>query len=268
MAEADRPSPAATVARPDAEFYVGYFKMPPGLAGFLRLLVPTALLLSAALAVLLARSQNNPGDGRWDDATAQTFVGFVEATPYPLIRVPGATPERPIETLLLVEVGKFGGGRRALPLNGRSASVSGWIVERDGRRLLEMEPGDSLRTDKSISDDEQAALRSPPEIALGRATLRGEIIDSKCYLGVMKPGEGRTHKECATLCIAGGIPPMFVTTDAAGRRTYYLLTDPTGRALDSRVLPFVADPVIISGQLAKQADLLFFKIEPADIQRL
>ena len=46
--------------------------------------------------------------------------------------------------------------------------------------------------------------------SLGVATLRGEIVDSKCYLGAMKPGDQKTHKACATLCIRGGIPPVLV----------------------------------------------------------
>jgi hypothetical protein len=28
-------------------------------------------------------------------------------------------------------------------------------------------------------------------------TLTGEIVDSKCYLGVMNPGQGKVHRDCA-----------------------------------------------------------------------
>ena len=260
-------TPAASAESSDAEFYVGYFKMPARLTRFLQLLVPAALLFSVGLAIVLARSQNDPGDGRWDTATARTFEGWIEATPYPLLRIRGSGSDHPVETLLLVEIGKFGGGRRALPFAGRIANVSGWIVERDGRRLLELEPGDSLHNGKPEAAD-VTVLQKPAVAEIGRVTLRGEIVDSKCYLGVMKPGEGKTHKECATLCIAGGIPPMLVTRDEHDRRTYYLLTDPDGKALDGRILPLVADPVEISGRLERQADLLILKINPADIRRL
>ena len=44
----------------------------------------------------------------------------------------------------------------------------------------------------------------------GPVTVSGEIVDSKCFLGVMVPGAGKTHKECASLCLRGGIPPAPV----------------------------------------------------------
>jgi len=31
---------------------------------------------------------------------------------------------------------------------------------------------------------------------LGAATLRGEIVDSKCFLGIMKLGEKTVHRAC------------------------------------------------------------------------
>ena len=75
----------------------------------------------------------------------------------------------------------------------------------------------------------QPAIFGQASAPLGGATLAGEIIDPKCYFGAMKPGEGKIHKACATLCLRGGIPPMFMTTDEQGRHVYYLLTKPDGR---------------------------------------
>ena len=59
--------------------------------------------------------------------------------------------------------------------------------------------------------------------AASRVTLRGEIVDSKCFLGVMVPGAGRTHKECASLCVRGGIPPALFVRDRHGRSALLLL---------------------------------------------
>jgi hypothetical protein len=269
----------AAAGRSDAEFYVGSLRMPPGLARVLWRAVPGVLVVAAALAWLVARAQNDPGGAVWNSGVAREFAGRVEATPYPHLRVLTGRPDEPVETLLLVEVGKFGGGQRAAALSGQTARISGWILERDGRRMLEMEPGDTLKAlgaaapGASQSAADVARLSTPRVTSLGRVTLRGEIIDSKCYLGAMKPGEGKTHKECATLCIAGGIPPMFVTTDLSGRRGYYLLTDAAGRALEGAVLrdsvlPLVADAVEITGMLEKHDDLYVLKVDPASIRRL
>jgi hypothetical protein len=250
-----------------SEFYVGYFKTPPALARFLRWVLPVLIVVAVAVAWFVSRSQNDPGDGVWHD-DAQALVGRIAAKPYPLIRVPSTQPGRPVETILLVSEGKHGGGERVAALDGRIARVRGTILERDGRRLLELAENDAVTPDMSLSQPAEVRLASPIVVPVGQVTLRGEIIDPKCYSGAMKPGEGKTHKECATLCIAGGIPPMFVTLDDAGRRSYYLLTNPAGEALDDRILPFVADAVEISGVLEHRDDLQVLRIDPANIRRL
>lgn len=254
-------------AASNAEFYVGYLGMPPRMGRFIRRLIPSALLVSTAVGWLLARAQNDPGNAVWSTASPREFVGIVEAAPYPHLRVRSSTAEGAVETLLLVEVGKFGGGARAARLSGRGATISGWVLERDGRRMLEMEPGPSLK-EAALPTVDAARLSRPRTVGLGPVSLCGEIIDSKCYLGAMKPGEGKTHKECATLCIAGGIPPMLVTIDAAGQRRYFLLTDPAGEALDERILPYAGDAVEIRGELESRDDLTILRMDPANLRRL
>ena len=98
-------------------------------------------------------------------------------------------------------------------------------------------------------------------------TLRGEIIDSKCYLGAMKPGGGKTHKGCAALCLSGGVPPMFVTRDAAGNETYYLLTDSEGKPMGKEAVDYVGDPVELTADLEQRGDLRVLKLAAADIRR-
>lgn len=249
------------------EFYVGYFKTPPALARFLRRVLPVLIAAALAVAWFVSRAQNDPGDGVWHD-DAQALVGRIAAKPYPLIRVPSTQPGSPVETILLVSAGKHGCGERIAALDGRIARVRGTILERDGRRLLELAEMDAVTPGVSLSRADEARLASPTVVPMGPVTLRGEIIDPKCYAGAMKPGEGKTHKECATLCIAGGIPPMFVTRDGAGRRSYCLLTNPAGEALDDRILPFVADAVEIDGVLERRDDLPVLRIDPAGIRRL
>jgi hypothetical protein len=62
----------------------------------------------------------------------------------------------------------------------------------------------------------------------------GEIVDSKCFLGVMNPGEGTVHCDCARVCLRGGIPPMLLIRGARAEEALVLLVDaagaPVGRA--------------------------------------
>jgi hypothetical protein len=134
--------------------------------------------------------------------------------------------------------------------------------------MLELAAGDEgLQPAAGLSESLVSRLRRPPPEHLGTVTLRGEIIDSKCYLGAMKPGGGKTHKACAALCLAGGVPPMFVTRGADGHETYYLLASPAGGPVESQLHGFVGDPVEISGEVEQVDDIRFLKANPAAIRR-
>lgn len=103
---------------------------------------------------------------------------------------------------------------------------------------------------------------------LGRVTLRGEIVDTKCYLGVMNPGERKVHRDCAVRCISGGLPPAFLARDPAGDAPVRLLVGDHGRALSKEVLPFIAEPLEISGVLVRTGSTLTLKADPARFRRI
>jgi len=97
----------------------------------------------------------------------------------------------------------------------------------------------------------------------------GEIIDPKCYAGSMKPGDGKTHKACAALCLRGGIPPVFVTgPDHAA----YVLTTAGGRPIQgddlARVIAVVGDRVEMSGRPWMIDDLYFLDADLTSVRRL
>jgi hypothetical protein len=102
---------------------------------------------------------------------------------------------------------------------------------------------------------------------LGPVRLRGEIVDSKCYLGVMNPGNGKVHRDCAARCISGGEPPALIARDAAGKAMVILLAGSDGRALNNELLSFVAEPVETQGQLVRSGSNLILKGEPAAFLR-
>lgn len=257
------PMPRAAVE--PAELYVGYLPVPRGHRVFLRRVVPMFAIALLAAGVIASRSQPDPGNGMWDVEMPRTVRGVFSASPYAAILTNDRGDGKP-GLVFLVEEGKFGATPRARVLDGQSVEARGFQIHRDGRFMLELlAEKDALAP--SNAPEAQVLAPAPPR-SLGPVTLRGEIIDPKCFLGAMKPGHGKTHKECATLCITGGIPPMFVTRDRAGAVTYYLLIDASGQPLDRAAYPFIADLVEIRAELEEFAGMLRLRLRPEDIRRL
>jgi hypothetical protein len=241
---------------------------------FLRPLTAVLLLGGSITAVALALNQRDPGTGQWDTDNVRTFDGIAFTRPYAMLRVPGEQPGQPGRTMLLVEDGKFGALPRVSQLVGNRTEgvpvrVTGTLLHREGRWMLELAEGEpGIRR---LTLDERAKLPplalSAPQILAEHVTLKGEIIDPKCYLGAMKPGGGKTHKACAMLCVSGGVPPMLVTRDASKNETFYLLATEEGGVANERVLDFVGDPVEVSGRLDRHGDLLLLRIAADGVRR-
>jgi hypothetical protein len=243
-------------AEPDRDpFFVGWLPAPRSYARFLAPAVGVLLASLVAGGVFLARGQRSPGTGTWDD-DATVFTGIVYADPYATIRVPGDGGPR---TVLLVSEGKFGATDRVRAFDGKPVRVSGTLLARDGRLMLELADGDDGVRGADLSEAERAALRRPPAKGLGPATVRGELVDSKCYLGAMKPGAGRTHKGCAVLCLRGGVPPVFVTPDGS----LYLLVDAGGGPLAPAHFGRAAEPIELTGAAEEWGDLRVLRVPAA-----
>jgi hypothetical protein len=113
----------------------------------------------------------------------------------------------------------------------------------------------------------EAAI-APTPVSLGRTRLAGAIMDTKCFFGVMRPGRGRAHKACASLCIRGGIPPSFWARRADGRESVLLMTDEMGGPLGEDILPLVADPVETEGEIVRVGDLLQLRAGAGSYRRI
>jgi hypothetical protein len=91
-------------------------------------------------------------------------------------------------------------------------------------------------------------------------TIRGEIVDSKCHTGVMNPGSGKVHRDCAVRCISGGVPPVLVENDAPNR--LFLLTDAKADRLPTATfLDRVAEPVAVTGYITTRGDRLELQVQ-------
>lgn len=246
------------------DFYVGYRPVSRAQRffniGAIALFLIGALTLGAALTI----NQSDPGDGVWDTAAQTKHQGVLLANPAPMIvttREDGAP-----FPVLLVDYNKFGADSRVEPLDTRPGVVRGSRIARFGVEMIELDP-----TDAGVEALDNAATPKPLRWTdAGEATIQGEIIDPKCYLGAMKPGRGKVHKACAIRCISGGIPPMLLAAHPGGAPRFILLHSSDPSALRDLVIPHVADPVEVRGRLRQSPEAPFetLEIRPGDIAPL
>jgi len=243
------------------DFYVGYLpKAPPATASLVRTAVAVALVGALAAGVGFVSAQRGFSSGIFEYGVVRTFSGTVTSKPVPiLVGKEDAAADRN-ETFLLVAPFKHGADALVAPFDRKSVALRGTIVYRDGKKMIEVVPESIKATG--------ATPTVADETLLGDVDLVGEIVDSKCWLGVMKPGDGKTHRECASLCIRGGIPPLFVARGEKGSRLEALLTSPDGTPVNDAVLPYVAEPVRVRGALSRRGDLLILRVDPATIERV
>jgi len=237
------------------DFYIGYLPKAPSSLGRWTIRIAAALVLSGlAVGALLIFGQPPYADSRFEYGVYHDYSGVIEEWPYPIFRTTNAS-------FLLVAPGKHGLSGPVAGLQGKTVSLRGSLIERGQDRMLEVLP-------ESLHETAQAPAGIVSVLTdLGPVRLRGEIVDSKCYLGVMNPGNGKVHRDCAARCISGGAPPAFVAQDAAGETQVLLLVGSDGRALNKEILSFVAEPLEISGNLVRSGSNLVLKAEPADFRR-
>jgi hypothetical protein len=219
------------------EFYVGYLPKAPSRLGRRIAIVTAVLVLGAcSAAALLTVKQPAFASSNFEYGTYREYKGALGVEPYPTLRTEAGA-------FLLVAPGKHG-----LDARPGFVSLQGSLISRGENRMLEVRP-DSVRV--TNGQPSKAAT-----VGLGSFTLQGEIVDSKCYLGVMNPGEGKVHRDCAARCIAGGVPPAFIARDSSGETRFMLLT-----GLRGEISSWVGEHVELKGQLSRRGSQLIFTVE-------
>lgn len=251
--------------RDEDEFYVGYLAhAPPRLARSLRVRVVPMLVLVAGLGALLVRVHAARPAARFEYGAPVELVGTLQARPYPALLVPrpGRTGTLPAtSSYTLVGPWKHGADALVAGFDGRVVRLRATLAFRDGLVVAEVVPG-------SLQAEAGPVVAAAGGVALGKRTLRGEIVDSKCFFGVMNPGELKTHRGCAVRCISGGIPPVLCVRDGAQRASYFLLVSAAGAPVNQDVLALVAEPVEITGEVERHGDILVLLADPRSYRRL
>lgn len=247
------------------EFYVGYLpKAPARMAGIVRLTVLLLTALAALTAFLVVREQRDIATALFEFGVAREFEGVIALKPYPMLRVqrPGmVSGERAaFSRYLLVAPFKFGADEIVAPFDGKKVRLKGSLIYRDNKTMIELAGVDAVtEIGEGVAD---------ASLSFGEVTMSGEIVDSKCFLGVMNPGELKTHRACAVRCISGGIPPVLVVRGRDGTAHYLLLVDRQMGQVNQAVLPMVAQPVKITGELVRHDDWWVLKADPGRYELL
>ena len=186
----------------------------------------------------------------------------MEENPYPTLVVarPGSSSaESASSRYLLVGAGKHGANSQVVGYDRKTVRLRGTLIYRDNQTMVELVNG-SISVLSGVSQAQQMTKE------LGTFVLTGEIVDSKCYFGVMNPGNGKVHRDCAVRCLSGGAPPVLVTSDLTGSPAVLLLTDPVLNPLRKEAfLNRVAQPVRIRGNVVKKGETWFLETEPTAV---
>jgi hypothetical protein len=259
-------------------FYIGWMSAAPGIfVRFIRKYLLIILAMVVLLACILALSQKKFGTGNFEFGELTEVTGVYFSKPVPYIKVigwKGIGGNNSYISIPLVGYGKHGAEgvmneiekEKNTTLNQKEITLRGTLLYNDGKTILQVNKNDTPLihiSSASVSSEFLPVLKE-----LGLFKIRGEIIDPKCYFGVMKPGEGKVHRDCAIRCILGGIPPMLAMKNDRGEMNYCLLVGEHGEHMNRAVQDCVAEPVEISARLVQYDDWIVAYIKgKEDIRR-
>lgn len=227
------PSAALAVARPVSRLVVTMLLLCFGVMVTLAVAQPRF-----APAVFLAAGTGNDGP----------VTGTVVDRPYPVLVVSGEVSG--VRQYLLAGPGKHRADMASW--DGRAVRVLGNLLRRGNAAMLEVA--------EITEAPGEAAVAPIPQTDLGVFTVTGEIVDSKCWLGTMNPGQGKTHLACAVRCLSGGLTPLLAVQDSSGRERHLVLSEANGGPMARQRLAQVGRRVTMTGRMIREGDLLFFRV--------
>ncbi len=239
------------------EFYVGYLPDPPALHRRLRMVALAVLFLAGPAGIVLAAAHTPSAGGMFEYGHTTVVRGELELRPLPAVRILEGGHVRRIP---LVDQGKHG-VHGLEPLDGRPVSLTVTRIHRDRDEMFELATA-------PVADPGAAPLPAAVVAALGGITLAGEIVDGKCDLGVMNPGDGLLHRACAVRCLSGGIPPMLLVRDRAGHEVRVAMAGADAPLPGDLVRQWAGAAVEVHGTLVRRDDEPILLVADGGVRRL
>lgn len=258
------------------EFYIGWMAAAPnGFSVWIKKYLFLFLSLVIVLGILIALSQKKFGTGNFEFGTLTEVKGIYFEKPVAVLKVADGKDiwgNENFITVPLIGFGKHGADgviaelekEKNISLEGKEVTFNGTLLYNDGKLLMQIDANDQPLISVTDTKNNAAVLTRTKE--LGMLDIKGEIVDPKCFFGVMKPGEGKPHKDCAIRCILGGIPPVLKVTNDEGRQNYYLIVGPNGEKMNEAVQDYVASPVTIHAKAVEYGDWIVLYVQSNGIQ--
>jgi hypothetical protein len=258
------------------EFYIGWMPAAPeGFAKRVRKVVIVLVILVAATGIILSLFQRKFSTSRFEFGQLTEVKGIYQRFPVPSIKV---ITEKDVFgnssyiTMPLVGYGKFGAEgvvaelekEKNITLDKKAITLKGTLLYSDGKTLLQIDKNDDPLIQVSDGD---ATNNSAIIEELGTVQLTGEVLDPKCYFGVMKPGHGKPHRDCAIRCIAGGMSPVFWVRNGQGEANYYLILDEHGKKMNEALKDHIAEPVSLTAKAVQYDDWIILYTNKESIKR-
>lgn len=241
---------------------------------FLKILIAAMSVLTIGFAYFIVINQKGFSSGVYDRNQLTTFEGVIISHPFPAIKTfygKDIYGNPLVKTFPLVNKGKFGadslladlGRKKNIDWKNSWVQLKGKLIYNHGITIIETAEGENAFTSiQRITTDQQKQIPHPVVEEMDSVTLHGEIIDPKCYLGVMKPGQGKPHSDCAIRCISGGIPPLLMIKNLKGEETFFVLRGRNDEAINQQILFAIGQPVTVTGKLKQFDDWMVLEIDP------
>ena len=251
-------------------FYIGWMgKAPKSFAKHIKKVLLVLFPLALIIAFLLSTNQKKFSTANFEYGKLTEITGIFYHDPVPVIKI--FDKQHNALTVPLVGYGKHGAEtaimeiekEKNVNLENKEVTLKGTLLYGDGKTLIQIDKNDNPVVNIGSGSTFQTTERD-----LGTQTIQGEIVDPKCYFGVMKPGEGKVHRDCAIRCILGGLPPVLHVQNERGESNYYFIVGSDGEKMNEAVQDVVAEPVSIEARVMQMDDWIVLFTNKESIKRI
>lgn len=226
------------------DFYIGYRdRSQPGLARHVRRMVWLIAFAVLGVSSWVASKQSVAEPGVFEYGVVRTFEGVLVEAPLPLLQTVAANGAR--TNYLLVGEGKHGLPEFARGASGQRVRLEGTLIQMGAYTMIEVHNERAFQRLGPSTTESTLQVHRRAEVV-----LTGEVVDTKCYFGVMRPAAGKVHRGCAVRCLSGGVPPGLLVRDNQGGALVLMLVGSRGKPLELDP-QWAAREVKVRGQLVE-----------------